>query len=245
MRNPNSSFRRAVSDASAAMAVMNCTPALPIALFGALLAVGACGMDVGSDAAHKVNGAVHIAAGAPAASAETVNGSIHIDAGAAVTEATTVNGSIHIGAHATASAAKTVNGGITLDEGAHIAGSVTSVNGSLTLKDGAEVAGAVKNVSGNIELQSAHVGGGIRTVGGDISVLGSSHVEGGIAMHKPGGSLISFSGGPPRVVIGPGATVAGELRFEREVRLFVSDKATIGPVSGATAVTFSGDSPPR
>jgi hypothetical protein len=38
--------------------------------------------------------------------------------------------------------------------------------------------------------------------------------------------------------------VQGDLRFERKVRLLVSDKATIGPVTGATAVPFSGDSPP-
>ena len=36
----------------------------------------------------------------------------------------------------------------------------------------------------------------------------------------------------------------GDLRFERKVRLFVSDKATIGNVTGATAVPFTGDSPP-
>jgi len=48
----------------------------------------------------------------------------------------------------------------------------------------------------------------------------------------------------PRIVIGPGATVQGDLRFERTVRLFVSDKATIGPVTGATPIPFSGDIPP-
>jgi hypothetical protein len=44
-------------------------------------------------------------------------------------------------------------------------------------------------------------------------------------------------------VIGPGAVVKGELRFEREVRLYVSDTATIGNVVGATPVKFSGDRP--
>jgi hypothetical protein len=244
MRNRSYSFPGPADVKPAARAVVGrvCAPA--IALCGVVLAVGACGMDVGSDPSHKVNGSVHVEAGKPATSAESVNGSIHIAADAAVTEATTVNGSIHVGAHATASAAKTVNGGITLDEGAHVAGSVTSVNGSLTLKDGAEVAGALKNVSGNIELRSAHVAGGIRTVSGDVSVLGGSHVEGGIVVQKPGGSLITISGGPPRIVIGAGATVQGDLRFEREVRLYVSDKATIGPVTGATAIAFSGDLPP-
>jgi hypothetical protein len=48
----------------------------------------------------------------------------------------------------------------------------------------------------------------------------------------------------PRIVIGPGATIEGELRFERVVQLYVSDRATIGPVVGATAIRFSGDAPP-
>ena len=243
MRDPMISTRRPLSG-TAAPSTVGHAPAFRIAWLGVLLAAGACGMDVGSDSSHKVNGSVHVEAGKPPASAESVNGSIHIDASAAVTEASTVNGSIHVGAGATASAVKSVNGGITLDEGARVSGGVSAVNGSLKLKDGAEVAGALRNVSGNIELRGAHVAGGIHTVSGDVSVLGSSHVEGGILVQKPGGSLITISGGPSRVVIGPGATVAGGMRFEREVRLYVSDKATIGPVSGATAITFSGDTPP-
>jgi hypothetical protein len=241
MRN---SFNLTLQPLSEALSAVGHAATLRFAVLGLLLATGGCGMDVGSDSSHKVNGSVHVEAGKPPASAESVNGSIHVDANAAVTEASTVNGSIHLGAHATASAAKSVNGGITLDDGARVSGDVSAVNGSLDLKDGADVAGALRNVSGNIELHGAHVAGGIHTVSGDISVLGGSHVEGGILVQKPGGSLITISGGPPRVVIGPGAAVAGEMRFEREVRLYVSDKATIGPVSGATAVTFSGDTPP-
>ena len=42
----------------------------------------------------------------------------------------------------------------------------------------------------------------------------------------------------------PGAVVQGDLRFEREVTLYVSDKATIGRVSGATAIIFAGESAP-
>jgi hypothetical protein len=38
--------------------------------------------------------------------------------------------------------------------------------------------------------------------------------------------------------------VKGTLRFERPVELYVSDRATIGPVEGATPVKFSGDRPP-
>ncbi len=38
--------------------------------------------------------------------------------------------------------------------------------------------------------------------------------------------------------------IQGELRFEREVKLYVSDKAIIGPVTGATPISFSGDTAP-
>jgi hypothetical protein len=62
-------------------------------------------------------------------------------------------------------------------------------------------------------------------------------------VEKPNGTVIS-NGTPPRIVIGPGVTVQGELRFERPVTLYVSDHATIGSVSGATPVQFSGDTPP-
>jgi hypothetical protein len=217
---------------------------LRVALLGVLLALCSCGVSVDGDESHRINGAVHVAAGKPAGSAETVNGSITIDTSATVTHAATVNGSIHVGAHATADSVKTVNGTITIDDGARIAGGVETVNGSMVLHDGADVAGSLKNVSGHIELTAAHVAGGIRTVAGDISVLGASKVEGGIVVQKSGGSSILI-GDLPRIVIGPGASVQGDLRFERAVHLFVSDKATIGPVTGATAVTYSGDSPPR
>jgi len=34
------------------------------------------------------------------------------------------------------------------------------------------------------------------------------------------------------------------MHFHREVKLYVSDRATIGAVSGATPIPFSGDEPP-
>ncbi len=117
------------------------------------------------------------------------------------------------------------------------------MNGDLNLADGAEISGSLRNVNGKISLTNARVGGGIRTVNGDISIMGSSHVEGGIVVEKPSG--LSFDNKEPVITIGPGATVQGELRFERPVKLYVSDKATIGTVTGATPVPFTGDTPPK
>ena len=214
-----------------------------IAAAAVFLALSGCDISVDGDGSTKVNGSVHIPAGKAAEEARTVNGSIHVDDNAAVTSAGTVNGSVRLGAHATATSAKTVNGAITLSEGAHVSGSAGSVNGDLTLANGAEVAGSLTNVNGKIALSSAHVAGGIKTVSGNISIMGTSRVEGGILVEKPSSML--FNGEDPMIVVGPGAVVQGDLRFERKVKLYVSDKATIGTVTGATPIAFSGDNPPN
>jgi formylmethanofuran dehydrogenase subunit C len=198
-----------------------------------------------SDDSSRVNGSVHIAAGKQAGPAETVNGSVHIDENAAVTSATTVNGAIHMGAHSTAASLNTVNGSVTLDSGAHVSGDAVSVNGDLTLADGAEVSGSLNNVNGKISLTGAHVGGGIKTLNGSIEIMGMSRVEGGIWVQKLAASIVNVGNDVPRIVIGPGAIVQGDLRFERKVDLYVSDKATIGAVSGATPIAFTGDAPPK
>ena len=159
-------------------------------------------------------------------------------------ESSKVNGSIHVAAGKPATAADTVNGSIHIDDNATVTSAAT-VNGDLSLGEGADVSGPLSNVNGKIALTAAHVGGGIKTVNGDISVTGTSRVEGGILVQKPAAGLMQMIKGIPRIVIGPGATVQGDLHFERTVQLFVSDKATIGPVSGATPVPFTGDSPPN
>jgi cytoskeletal protein CcmA (bactofilin family) len=202
----------------------------------AVAGVSACGENNG------VNGSVHVVAGKEAASAHTVNGSIHVDDNATVTSAGTVNGNVHLGAHATATSLNTVNGSISLGEGARASGGVDTVNGEIVLNDGADAGGGISNVNGKIKVTAAHVAGGIHTVNGNITITGASRVEGGILVKKPSGNL--FNSDDPIVIIGPGATVQGDLRFERKVRLYVSDKATIGTVTGATPVTFSGDTPP-
>jgi DUF4097 and DUF4098 domain-containing protein YvlB len=213
------------------------------ALIGVLVLLSGCNVSDSGDGMKKINGSVHVHAGQPPAVAETVNGGIDIEAGAAVTVASTVNGGIQLGDHATADKLTTVNGGILIGSGAHVAGTATSVNGSVLLKDGADVLGKVANVNGKISLTTAHVGGGIKTVSGDIKIYGTSHVEGGITIEKSSG-IIKFGNDTPRVEIGPGATVQGDLHFEREVKLYVSDRATIGTVSGATPIAFSGDTAP-
>jgi len=212
-----------------------------LALLGAVALLSACsGADEGTEL-QKINGSIHVLAGKVPRVAESVNGGIHIDDNAKVSLANTVNGGITLGDRASADALNSVNGTITLGAGARVAKDAASVNGGVILGDGAEVLGGIANVNGKIELDAAHVAGGIKTVNGNISIRGASRVDGGIVVEKNSG-LIHISR-VPLIEIGPGATVQGTLRFDRAVKLYVSDKATIGPVSGATPIPFTGDIP--
>ena len=203
----------------------------------------------GASGTSAVNGSLHVPTGEHTGAVGTVNGEVTIDDNAVVTTVHTVNGPIDLGTHASAESVKAVNGPVTVGEGGHVSGGITTVNGTIKLSPGAEVGGALKNVNGEMLLTGARVGGGLVTVGGDIDIAGNSHVEGGIHVEESGGGwLASLFGGhdtrKPRIVIGPGAVVQGELRFDRPVTLYVSDQATIGAVTGATPVRFSGDKPP-
>jgi len=80
---------------------------------------------------------------------------------------------------------------------------------------------------------------------------GAGGVEGGILVRKREESWLETwirqwspeHNLPPRIVIGPGAVVTGTLRFQCPVKLYVSDRAGIGAVEGATAIAFSGEQP--
>jgi cytoskeletal protein CcmA (bactofilin family) len=154
-----------------------------------------------------------------------VNGSVHVPVGKAPDDARTVNGSIRVDDNATVNSAATVNGSIHLGDHA-AATSLKTVNGSISIGAG------------------AHDSGGAGSVNHDPALnMGCAHDEGGIVVEKTSG--LSFDNKEPVIIIGPGATVQGELRFERPVKLYVSDKATIGTVTGATPVPFTGDTPPK
>jgi hypothetical protein len=213
---------------------------VPVAIgSGLLVAMSACA----GDSYNTINGSVHVAAGRPAEAASTINGSVTIDENAAVDSVGTVNGAIRVGARATAKSLTTVNGSITVNDGAHTA-YIKSVNGDLTVSEGAEVAGGLTTVNGKIGVHAAHIAGRISNVEGDISILGAARIDDGILVEKHRGFTIPVRSGDPTIIIGPGAQVLGELKFERDVHLFVSDRAKIGTVTGATAVRFSGDNPP-
>ena len=177
----------------------------------------------------KVNGSITAEAGEQYGSLSTVNGSIRIEAGASVGSAETVNGAIRVADDAQASSLETVNGSIRLGTGVQVGGDIETVNGSIGLVD-------------------TDLAGGIATVNGDITVGIGSHVRGGITVEKPDNTWFPFSFGkrdPQRIVIAQDARVDGALVFEREVKLYVHSTAEIGPVTGATAVRYEGDTAPR
>lgn len=190
----------------------------------------------------KVNGSIHIESGQQAGDLGTVNGGIHLESGASAEKVSTVNGGIDLGEHATVSSVNTVNGGIDIGAGARVSGTVEAVNGGIRLAKDAEIAGHASNVNGRFTLDGAHIGGGIETVSGDIEVGANSRIEGGILVDKQHGWSLGKSRNP-QIVIGPHAVVVGTLEFRREVDLFVSDSATVGTITGATAKRFSGDRP--
>jgi hypothetical protein len=201
----------------------------------------------------KVMGSVHVPAGQTVEKATTVNGAVELGDHASVTRAATVNGHITLGQQATAGSVETVNGSARIGQGAHVLKGIELVNGGIDLDEGADVGGRITNVNGSIKLKAAHVGGGIVTTNGNIEIGADSHVEGGITVNHQDsgwfswlgfGSDSSKSSDRPRIIIGPRAVVKGELRFLRDVSLYVSDTATIGTVDGATPVKFTGDHPP-
>jgi hypothetical protein len=198
-------------------------------------------------ATSKVMGSITIDANQKSGDVSTVNGSIHIGEGAAVGHASTVNGGITVERHATVAGLTTVNGSIHLREAARVSGGLSAVNGGLTLENGADVAQGLSNVNGSIHVAAAHVGGLIDTVSGDIELGPNARVDGGIHVQQDTSwfHLWFWSEDLPRVVVRAGSVVGGTLKFERKVKLYVSDRATIGPVEGATVVKFAGQEPPK
>ena len=231
---------------------------LLFSLLVTFIALPACGIGHSS-----VSGSVSIDSGEKAKDVSTVNGGIQIAENAAARNVNTVNGSIELGKHSKAISLDTVNGGISVGESVEIsdnvstvnggvalgkatrvAGGVSAVNGTVSLDNEVEVAGKIANVNGRIRLAASHVGGGLRTETGDIEVGANARVEGGILVKKSRTVSVGKRA-PPRVVIGPGAVVGGAMRFEREVKLYVSETASIGAVEGATAVMFAGERAPE
>jgi acyl-[acyl carrier protein]--UDP-N-acetylglucosamine O-acyltransferase len=211
-------------------------------LISLLIALSVSGAALADDDISKVNGTAQVEAGQHAGDVHSVNGSVRIGDNAVVHKASTVNGAVELGKSATATVVKTVNGGVTLHGNARVADEVQTVNGRVLLERGADVKGQLSNVNGEISLDGAHVGGGIETTNADVTIGEGSKVEGGLLVKKPNNWFHSNDRNP-KIVIGPHAVVQGNLTFERDVDLYVSDSATVGKIQGATPKKFSGNAP--
>ena len=199
-----------------------------------------------SDGESTVNGSITVEGNAVVSgSLETVNGRIRIGDGAQLQDASTVNGRIRIGSGVSVDDVESVNGSIGIDQNATIAGDVSVVNGRIDLESGGNVAGDVSNVNGELRIVGTEIGGSVTTVSGDIWVTDNSTVRGDVVVEGRVG--LQRRKKPPKVVIGPGSRVLGEINAEREIELFISDTAevaaVVGEVSLADAVRFSGGRP--
>jgi hypothetical protein len=216
-------------------------------LLALALALAVSGAQAHDDSGHdisRVNGGITAEAGKHYGDLDTVNGGISVHRGAIADSVETVNGGITLDDEAQVGNVETVNGGIGAGDRVKVAKGAETVNGGIRFGAGSSIGGDVITVNGGINLKQTVVGGGLETVGGDITLEDKSLVHGGILIEKPRG----LSWGKqriPRVVIGPGSVVEGKLRFEREVDLFVHPSARIGSVTGATARPYTDKLPPR
>lgn len=193
----------------------------------------------------KVNGSISAESGQTYGDLETVNGSIRIAGGATTQDAGTVNGSISVGDKATVGSLETVNGSIKLERDVVVDGSLETVNGSIFVDRGGKVKDGAETVNGAIGLVATELGGGIETVRGNVTVGVDSRVKGGLRVQKSTGMFNVGNNKPPRIIIGPNAVVEGPLVFEREVVLYVHRTAKTGPITGATAKSYDGDTAPK
>lgn len=202
-----------------------------------------------SDGESSVNGSITVGEGATVTGGlNTVNGKIRIGDNAKVENANTVNGSLSIGNGVTAGSLETVNGSVSLGRDSSASGSIEAVNGRITLEQGSELTGDIRNVNGDITLTGSRAGGNLSTVNGNVELEDGAVLEGDLVVEKPGTwSWGNKSSRTPEIIIGPGSTVGGVIRLEREVKLYISATAEVGGVEGVMsmddAVRFEGSRP--
>lgn len=208
-------------------------------------------IEAGTEAAgaSTVNGSITVGEGAAVtAGLETVNGAIRIAENAVVEDVETVNGSIKVGSGVKAEDIEGVNGAIRIGENVTIEGEVSVVNGKIGVNAGSTISNDLSNVNGEISITGAEIGGNLSTVNGDVLLTEGASLLGDLMIEKPGGINWGKSNSrKPKIIIGPGSKVGGEIIAEREVELYISETAEVGGVSGIMsmeqAVRFSGERP--
>lgn len=202
-----------------------------------------------SDGESTVNGSIEVGRDAVVnGGLETVNGSIRVDDNARVERVETVNGAVRLGHGVAARDVSSVNGTIQLGTEVTIDGEVSVVNGRIQLGTGSRVSSDLRNVNGEIGIEGSDIGGNLSTVNGDVTLAGATVLRGDLVVEKPNhGFRDRKARRKPKIVIGPGVRVLGEIDLEREVELYISEEAEVGGVTGVMgmdqAIRFSGDRP--
>jgi hypothetical protein len=232
--------------------------AVPVAVLSTLLALPAAasinksitiGAGESSSGASSVNGSLTVGDNASVSGElSTVNGSVKVGDNAVIEDVDTVNGSIKLGRDVRAEDIETVNGAIRMDTGVQVSGEVSAVNGAIRLDKGGSVQRDLGNVNGDIELIASEVGGDVSTVSGDVDLSEQAVIRGNLVVEKPTSmGWFKKDRRDPTITIGPGSRVEGVIRVEREVKLFISESASVGGVEGVRslddAVRFSGNRP--
>lgn len=199
-----------------------------------------------------VNGSIRVESKAIARDVETVNGSITMDTGSKAEDVGTVNGKIVLRDGVSARSVETVNGAIIGVSNIRVQHGVEAVNGSIEIGAHSTISRNVETVNGSIKLLTTSVIGHVETVNGNILIGDKTVVGGDLAVRKPTGWGINW-GKPrtPRIILGPGSVVKGNLVLEREVELYVHESAKYGSIiyteSGKPAtlkpIVFSGKEP--
>lgn len=185
-----------------------------------------------------VNGNVLVAEHVDVAEGDfrTVNGDIRIGAGAQVDACTSVHGRILVGEGAKTGPIEAVNGDLSVSRAALINGPINLVNGKVSIADEARVIGSVGTVNGEIQIHGSVVGGNVVNYNGAITITQGTEVLGDVIVRD----TVGVNGQRvPRVVIGPNSVVAGRLVFERPVRLYIHETATVADAGGFASATFS------
>lgn len=201
-----------------------------------------------ASSASTVNGSIKVGEDAViTGSVETVNGSIRIGDNAQLEDVETVNGSLRIGDGVKTNDVSSVNGSITLGASVTVRGEVSTVNGRITVAQGSTISEDVSNINGEIKLSGAEVSGDLSTVNGDVLLLDAAVLQGNLTVERPQNQGKRWRDHLSKVIIGPGARVAGDIILEQKVELYISETARVGEVRGvmsiADAIRFSGDRP--
>jgi DUF4097 and DUF4098 domain-containing protein YvlB len=214
----------------------------------------------------SVNKSLSVEAGGKTQRVRSVNGNVRIASNATVESLANVNGDIRLNDGNSARSISNVNGDIQATQALRVGGDVSNVNGEITLGVDAQIGGEVTTVNGGISQSSGTIGQDVNTVNGDVRLgtvtvqgnvitvwgdveLNGAAIKGSVRVTKPRHS--NYWGKdpqPPRIVLGAGASVAGEIILEQPALIYVHQSAVMPKISGAmvggNVIAFSGTQAP-